>query len=184
MEHSDVDQATAQPNSDGLSWSDLLSAYRSNRSQASAAAILERLGPWLTNARRALGDLQPYADAEDIAQQLVVEVLRKAARWEPRCEEQWIPRQLVEPAERQVRRRLRRESKRQPVELLESVPAPMADDRLIFDTPIGKASAADLVLIYRYHVAGERLEDMARRAGITPRAMRRRIYLAKERARA
>ena len=39
-------------------------------------------------------------------------------------------------------------------------------------------------LIYRYHVAGELLDEMARRAGITPRQMRRRIQRAKERARA
>jgi hypothetical protein len=173
-----------EPASDELSWSDLLAAYRNERSQVSAMALLDRLGPWLTNARKALQAAPPFADADDTAQQLNLEVLAKAARWVPHCEDQWIPRRLAEEAERRVRGVLRRERSRQPVELDDHLPAKPLEDRLVLDTPVGRASVADIRLIYRYHVAGEPLEEMARHAGITPRQMRRRIQRAKARARA
>jgi DNA-directed RNA polymerase specialized sigma24 family protein len=144
--------------------------------------LLERLGPWLTNARKALLEAPPFADAEDIAQQLHLEVLAKAARWLPGCEDKWIPRKLVEEAERRVRKALRRERSRQHLELDERVPAPSGDEPLVLETPIGRASAADIRLIYRYNVVGERLDEMARQAGVTPRQMRRRIQRARERA--
>lgn len=168
----------------GLSWSDLLLAYRLDRSAAASAALLERLAPWLTNARKVLLEAPPFADAEDVAQQLSLEVLAKAARWVPVCEDRWIPRKLVEEAERRVRRALRRERNRQHLELDEQLAAPSVDEPLVLDTPIGRATAADIRLIYRYHVGGERLEDLARHAGVTPRQMRRRIQRAKQRARA
>ena len=71
-----------------------------------------------------------------------------------------------------------------PVELADHMPAKPLEDRLVLETPVGRESVADIRLIYRYHVAGEPLEEMARRAGITPRQMRRRIQRAKARARA
>ncbi len=184
METCRTDLQIDEPAKDELSWSDLLAAYRKERSQVSAAALLDRLGPWLTNARKALLAAPPFADADDIAQQLNLEVLAKAARWVPQCEDQWIPRRLAEEAERRVRRVLRRERTRQPVELDERVPAKALDDPLVLETPVGRASVADIRLIYRYHIAGEPLVEMARRAGITPRQMRRRIQRAKARARA
>src|SRR2546421_725520 len=105
METCRTDLEVDEPAKDEPSWSELLAAYRSDRSQVSAAALLVRLGPWLTNARKALLAAPPFA-------------------------------------------------------------------------------VADIRLIYRYHVAGELREEMARRAGITPREMRRRIQRAKARARA
>lgn len=186
MHLSDTDPESQETESaeTGISWSDLLLAYRLERNESAAAELLERLGPWLTNARKALLQAPPFADADDVAQQLIVEVLAKAARWVPGCEEKWIPRKLVEEAERRVRKALRRERCRQYLELDESMPAPPTDEPLVLDTPIGRANVADIRLIYRYHVGGERLEEMACQAGITPRQMRRRIQRAKERARA
>lgn len=184
METRRTDVKIDEPAKGELSWSDLLAVYRKGRSQVSAAALLDRLGPWLANARKALLAAPPVADADDIAQQLSLEVLAKATRWVPQCEDQWIPRKLVEEAERRVRQALRRERQLQPIELYERVAATPEENPLVLDTPIGLANVADIRLIYRYHVAGEPLEDMARRAGITPRQMRRRIQRAKERARA
>src|SRR5439155_367081 len=102
METCRTDLKIDEPAKGELSWSELLAAYRSERSQVSAAALLVRLGPWLTNARKALLAAPPFADADDIAQQLSLEVLAKAARWVPRCEDQWIPRRLAEEAERRA----------------------------------------------------------------------------------
>jgi DNA-directed RNA polymerase specialized sigma24 family protein len=186
MEASDIraEDRETEPAEDGLSWSKLILAYRLEHSQTAATALVERLGPWLTNARKALLEAPPFADEEDVAQQLVLEVLAKAVRWQPACEDQWIPRKLVDEAERRVRKRLRRERGRQPLELDDEMPASALGEPLILDTPIGRASAADLWVIYRYHILGEPLEQMARQAGITRRQMRRRIQLAKQRARA
>ena len=183
MEASDIER-DAEPAEDGLNWSDLLLAYRVERSQPAAAALIERLGPWLTNARKSLVEAPPFADKEDVAQQLGLEVLARAAEWQPDCQDRWIPRRLVEAAERRVRRTLRRERRHQSLELDDQLPALEADEQFVLDTPIGRASAADLQVIYRYHVLGEPLAQMARQACITPRQMRRRIQLAKKRARA
>src|SRR2546423_9762547 len=138
-----------------LSWSELLSAYRHAPTTEFSSVLVERLGPWLTNARKTLLAAPPFADAEDVAQQLVVEVLRLAARWKPGCEDRWIPRRLVEAATRRVRRSLRREHQHPTLELDSTVPAsdPAPAD-LLLDTPMGRATAADLRLLYRYAVVG------------------------------
>src|SRR5215472_15670617 len=115
MERCDRGLETKKRTDTGLGWSDLLLAYRVEQSQAAAAELLERLAPWLTNARKSLLVAPPFADAEDVAQQLVVQVLVKAGRWVPDCEDQWIPRKLVEEAERRVRQRLRNERRQQPL---------------------------------------------------------------------
>ena len=184
MENRSTDLPVKELAKNKPSWSDLLAACRNEHSQVAAAALLDRLGPWLTNAQKALVAAPPFADADDIAQQLRLEVLAKAARWVPRCEDHWIPRRLAEEAERRVRRVLQRERSRQPVELGDDIAAGALEDSVVLETPVGRASVADIRLIYRYHVAGERLEEMARRAGITARQMRRRLQRAKERARA
>jgi len=168
-----------------LSWSALLAAYRLGPKERWSGSLLDRLGPWLTKARHRLIAEPPYFDQEDVAQQLVVEVLRSAARWQPRCEDRWIPRRLVEAAERRVRQTLTRERSNLAVELIEEVPASdPAEPDLLLDTPIGAASAEDLRVLYRVKVLGEPVTALAREAGLTPRQMRRRVSSARTRARA
>lgn len=168
-----------------LSWSELLAAYRIGPKKQWSGPLTERLGPWLTRARQRLIAVPPYLDQEDIAQQLVLEVLRIAARWRPHCEECWIPRKLVEAGERRVRRQLTRARSSPAFELNEQFPAPRnAEADVVFDTPIGRASADDLRVIYRVKVLGEPIPALAREAGITPRQMRRRVWAARQRARA
>ncbi len=169
----------------GPSWSELLAAYRAAPSSHASEVLVERLGPWLTNAKKALLEAPPFLDEDDIAQQLVLEVLSKAARWEPQCEDRWIPRKLAEDAESRVRKKLRHERRRATDELTETVEAPdRAEVELVLDTPVGRASAADLRLIYRVKVLGDPIEVLAAQAGITPRQMRQRVHDARERARA
>jgi len=168
-------------------WSALLTAYRLGPKEQWSGLLLERLGPWLTNARQALVAVAPYLDDEDIAQQLALEVLGIAARWQPLCEDNWIPRKLVEDAERRVRKALKRERSRssRAVELSDEIEGPQgAEPDLLFDTPIGKASASDLRLIYRVKVFGEPVAALAEAAGITSRQMHQRLRKARERARA
>jgi len=180
--------ATSSPApSADLSWSALLAAYRLEPKEQWSGLLLEGLGPWLSNARQALVAVAPYLDDEDVAQQLALEVLRIAARWQPLCEDNWIPRKLVEDAERRVRKALKRERSRssRAVELTDEIEAPqLAELDLVFDTPIGKALAADLRLIYRVKVLGEPVAALAEAAGITPRQMRQRVHNARQRARA
>jgi hypothetical protein len=187
MEISDAERSATSPKAPSaeLSWSGLLAAYRLGPKEQWSGLLLERLGPWLTNARQALVAVPPYLDDEDVAQQLVLEVLRLAARWQPICEDNWIPRKLVEDAERRVRKALKRSRSRssRAVELNDEIEAPQrAEPDLVFDTPIGKASASDLRLIYRVKVLGEPVAALAEEAGITSRQMRQRVRNARQRA--
>jgi hypothetical protein len=180
----EADSPTTEPTGQDFGWSALLEAYRTVSRKQSSGLLVERLGPWLTKARQRLVAVPPYLDEEDVAQQLVVEVLRIAARWRPTCEDCWIPRKLVEPAERAVRRALFRAESRATEPLDDELLAlQRAEPELLFDTPIGTASAADLRLIYRVRVLGEGVADLAARAGITPRQMRQRVFAARQRAR-
>lgn len=187
MDSTDNDNASgaAQPSEQELSWSELLAAYRRGPKERWAGILLDRLGPWLTSARKTLFTVPARADSDDVAQQLVLELLSLAARWRPHCEDRWIPRRLVERAARRVRRKLGRERDTLPIELDLDLAAP--DDPepvLVFETPVGKASAADLQVLYRYEVLGERLEAMAQQDGITLGQMRYRLRAARKRARA
>ena len=187
MEVSDAEcSATSSPAPPGeLGWSALLAAYRLGPKDQWSGLLLESLGPWLTNARQALVAVAPYLDDDDIAQQLALEVLGIAARWQPLCEDNWIPRKLVEDAERRVRKALKRERSRssRAVELTDEIEAPQrAEPDLLFDTQIGTASAADLRLIYRVKVLGEPVAALAEEAGITSRQMRQRVRNARQRA--
>src|SRR5713226_3788178 len=104
-----------------LSWATLLAAYRLGPKERWSGPLIERLGPWLTKARHRLIAVPPFLDNDDVAQQLVVEVLRIAARWRPQCEDRWIARRLVEAAERRVRLGLSRERSHLAVELEEAL---------------------------------------------------------------
>lgn len=181
MERDNIGAAAVRP----TTWADLLEAYRQGPRETWSGLLLERLGPWLTVAKRQLRAVPPYLDADDVAQQLALEVLRIAARWRPACEDRWIPRRLVERAARHVNKALLRERLSQTEELDAEL---HVDDRLepalLFDTPIGRATAADLRVIYRTKVLGEPIEALAREAGVTVAEIRRRVRTARARARA
>jgi len=175
----------ARPSEPELSLSELLAAYRRGPKERWSELLLDRLGPWLTSARKTLFTVPGWADSDDVAQQLVLEVLSIAATWRPHCEDRWIPRKLVEAAARRVRGKLERERETLPGELGLELAAP--DDPepdLAVETPVGKATAADLQVLYRYQVLGERLEAMAKREGVTHGQMRYRLRAARKRARA
>ena len=80
---------------------------------------------------------------------------------------------------------LSRERSTQAVELQEALETsnPSETD-LVFDTPVGSASAEDLRVLYRVKVLGQPVAALAREAGITPRQMRRRVWSARRRAQA
>ena len=172
-----------RPGEEPTTWSELLAAYRREPKGYWAGLLIQRLGPWLTAARRQLHAVPPYFDDDDVAQQLLVEVLRIAGRWHPTCEDNWIPRRLVERAGRRLLKSLLRERLNQSVELDADLPGGGAELDLVFDTPIGKASVADLQVIYRARVLREPIEQLAERYGLTPSRMRRRLKSALERAR-
>lgn len=174
-----------RPGEEPTTWSELLAAYRREPKGYWAGLLLQRLGPWLAAAGRQLHAVPPYFDTEDVSQQLLLEVLRIARRWQPTCEDNWIPRRLVERAGRRVLKSLLREQLDQSVELDPDLPGDSrAEPALVLDTPIGKASVADLRVIYRARVLGEPIERLAERYGLSPSRMQRRLKSALERARA
>jgi hypothetical protein len=165
-------------------WAGLLEAYRIGPKQQWSGLLVERLGPWLTAARRQLHAVPPYLDQDDVAQQLILEVLQIASRWRPTCEDRWIPRRLVERAARKLLKSLLAEQLDQTVELDGELEGrERAEPDLVIDTPIGRASVADLRVIYRANVLGEPIEVLASEAGVTPTQMRRRLKSARARAR-
>ncbi len=185
MESEDAETAAGAGACAPLTWADLLAAYRTEGSQRWSSQLIDRLGPWLTAARRQLHAVPPYLDEEDIAQELLMEVLRVASRWRPVCEDRWIPRRLVERAARTILKHLLAERLDQMVELDDDLEArEVAEPDLVLDTPIGKASVADLRLIYRASVIGESIDDLAAELGLTAEQVKRRVKSAKERARA
>ena len=165
-------------------WAGLLEAYRIGPKERWSGLLVERLGPWLTAARRQLHAVPPYLDQEDVAQQLTLEVLQIASRWRPICEDGWIPRRLVERAARKLLKSLLAEQLDQTVELDGELEGrERAEPDLVIETPIGKASVADLRVIYRANVLGEPIEILANEVGVTPKQMRRRLKSARARAR-
>jgi len=185
MERNDEETHPNESTEPVMGWSNLLAAYQAEPVEKWSGLLIENLGPWLTNARKNLIAVPPFLDDEDVAQQLLLEVLRTASTWQPGCEDCWIPRRLVEAAERSVYEKLKREWSSLAVELDEQLPgSASAEPALRFDTPIGTASADDLRVIYRVKVLGQPVADLARKAGITPRQMRKRVAAARSRARA
>lgn len=174
-----------RPGEEPDTWSELLAAYRREPKGYWAGLLIQRLGPWLTAARRQLHAVPPYFDDDDVAQQLLLEVLRIARRWNPTCEDSWIPRRLVERAGRRLLKSLLREQLNQAVELDSDLPGgSAAEPDLVLDTPVGKASIADLQVIYRARVLREPLDQLADRYGLTSSQMRWRLKSALQRARA
>jgi DNA-directed RNA polymerase specialized sigma24 family protein len=166
-------------------WAGLLAAYRLDPSAAWSGLLLERLGPWLGAARRQLIAVPPYLDSEDVSQELALEVLRIAAQWRPSCEDHWIPRRLVERAARKVCARLLKERFSATEELKLDLPSGVpGEPELLFETPVGKATAKDMRVLHRVLVLGEPIETLAAESGISTAEMRRAVALAKKRARA
>ncbi len=177
-------EAAADSGDAPTTWAGLLEAYRTGPKQKWSALLIERLGPWLTAARKQLHGVPPCLDQEDIAQELILEVLRIASRWRPACEDHWIPRRLVERAARKLLKSLLAERLDQAVELGDDLEATeRAEPDLVIDTPLGNASVADLLVIYRANVLGEPVDVLAAEVGVTPKQMRRRLKSARARAR-
>jgi hypothetical protein len=176
--------AASEPGGVPDSWKGLLEAYREGPRSKWSPLLVARLGPWLGATAQQLHAVPPYLDREDVSQQLVLEVLSIAARWRPVCEDRWIPRRLVERAARKVLRSLIAERLDQTVELgFDLAATETAEPELVVDTPLGKASVADLQVIYRADVLGEPIEALADEAGLKPEQMRRRLKSLRARAR-
>jgi DNA-directed RNA polymerase specialized sigma24 family protein len=174
-----------RPGAEPTTWSELLTAYRREPKGYWAGLLISRLGPWLGAARRQLHAAPPYLDEDDVAQQLLLEVLRIGRRWHPSCEDNWIPRRLVERAGRRVLKKLLREQLHQSFELDAELPGALdAEPDLVLETPIGKASVSDLQVIFRARVLGEPIEQLAARYGLSPAQMQHRVKSALKRARA
>src|SRR5260370_9243188 len=99
MERSDRETQLNESTRPVMGWSNLLAAYQAEPVEKWSGLLIESLGPWLTNARKNLIAVPPFLDDDDVAQQLLLEVLRTASTCQPGCEHSWLPRSLVETAD-------------------------------------------------------------------------------------
>jgi hypothetical protein len=147
--------------------------------------LVGRLEAYITAVAQGLDAVPPTIDAADIQQQLVMEVLIAADRLPIPSQPQWVPRQLILRASREVARWLARETANATVSL---------NDRPTAGTnaPIGSTfppSATidiredDLTLLHRFYVLGESGKDLASEFDLSAPALRRRVSRAADRCR-
>ena len=87
--------------------------YRRGPRQLWAPVLLDLLAPALVECLQGLRPEPPFADEDEIRQQLVMELLRAARRMPMRGDLSGMRLRLMTQAKRQVVRWLRRESRRQ-----------------------------------------------------------------------
>ena len=95
---------------DRLLW-ELIQLYRSDK-QTWAPALLDAVAPALITRLRRFRSPSPIADGEDLAQQMVLEVLRAAASMPLPEGARFVEQRLILHAAKPLSRWLQRESKR------------------------------------------------------------------------
>jgi hypothetical protein len=149
--------------------------------------LLEMLAPALAQRADAFFSMSSAVSQDDIEQQLVLEVLRDAARIDLRPDRQFVDQRLVREPCLRVRRWLR-QMHRQSDESLELHPDLGARERrddlaALEDLCGGGVRKDDVELIYRFHVRRDSLRQLASEFGLHEEAMLTRIRRARQRLR-
>src|ERR1700737_2524206 len=146
-----------------IDWASLLHNYRRGPKSVYGPELVGRLDAYIVAVAGRLDALPPAIDPADIYQQLVVEVLIASDRLPMPRQPQWIPRQLVLRASREVARWLAREKAKATVSLAEALPTGRsAAIGLTFPPRTAiDIREEDLALLHRFYVLGERGIDLA-----------------------
>ena len=163
--------------SDAL-WAELINRYLRGPRADWAVVVLEVMRVDLLEVLGSLKPLPPAVTREDIAQQLIVELLA-AALDGPADPARWTRHRLVTRATTAVQRMLSTELKRASfLPVMPSDPDPIAHKlawaELAADVKAGRVPANALLPVYRAEVCGESLSEIADDIGISADALRMR----------
>ena len=158
-------------------WTQLIDHYTSGSRQAWAAALLEVMRVDLLAALGALPAMPPAMTRDDIAQQLVTEVLA-AALDGPTTPARWTRHRLVTRATTSIQRLLVDEL-RSATDEAELPPQPDGSSQvsmqlreLMVDIEAGRVPRKAVEILFRQEVLGESLAELGAEAGISADAMR------------
>ncbi|MDP9325755.1 MAG: hypothetical protein M3O87_04365 [Candidatus Dormibacteraeota bacterium] len=168
-----------------VDWAQLIVDYQSGPKAEFGPALISQLEAYIAMAAAHFRPLPPAIEAEDIHQQMVLEVLDEAGRMPLPLRPKWVPRQLLLRSSQSVARWLAHETAPALVELGEALAEePGTSISAVHPefTSIG-LSEEDLTLLHRFHVLDERTEDLADEAGVSPDTLRRRVSRARDRGR-
>lgn len=173
----------------GTLWAAVLRSYRRGPTDFWGPVLLEMLAPSLVRLAAQLTPLPPTIGVADIQQQLVIEALEAAQQIPARDGSPVVKRWLFLEIRRRVGRWLHREARRQ-AESLEAVAdeepgsLPEIDDAAVWEVAelrTSQVGISDLTLLIRLEVRGERLADVARELGCSPKALDCRRWRARRR---
>ena len=159
-------------------WAELINRYLQGPRADWALVVLEVMRVDLLELLGSLKPLPPTFTREDIAQQLIVELL-SAALDGPADPARWTRHRLVTRATTAVQRMLSAELKRgSHLPIVPSDPDPIAHKlawaELAADVKAGRVPANALLPVYRAEVCGETLSEIAIDIGISADALRMR----------
>ena len=162
-------------------------SYQSGPSSVWAPLLLEMLAPAILHKLGTLFSDLPDADADDIEQQIVVEVLRWASRLRTPEDLRFVDGTILQRATERTSRWLRRARRKQPEALVAHPELEYSYRRReldeLNDICGGDVSAEDVILVYRFDVWREPLERLAREHGASELAVFMRIWRARQRLR-
>ncbi len=173
----------------GTLWAAVLRSYRRGPADFWGPVLLEMLAPSLVRLATQLTPRPPTIGPADIQQQLVIEALEAALQIPAKDGSSVVKRWLSLEIRRRISRWLAREALRQ-AESLEAVadeePGSLleVDDGAVWELAELRTSGlgtSDLALLIRLDVRGERLADVARELGCTPKALDSRRWRARRR---
>jgi DNA-directed RNA polymerase specialized sigma24 family protein len=168
-------------------WAQLVRTYRESPDSKSAAALIEALTPLLHARAARIPGAPPVIGADDIWQQLCLEVLVAARTMALPPNPRWVLHKLVQRAGRVVARSVLRELRRSTDQLDESL---TSEDVIGIDEvcptlqPVSPIELADFELIHKRHVLGLEYGRLSDADGVTEEALRQRVSRARRRLRA
>ena len=158
-------------------WTQLIDHYIARPRQAWAAALLEVMRVDLLAALGALPAIPPAITRDDIAQQLVTDLLAAALEG-PTTPARWTRHRLITRATTSVQRLLVDEL-RSATDEAELLPQPDGSSQvsmqlreLMVDIEAGRVPRKAVTILFRQEVLGESLAELGAEAGISADAMR------------
>ncbi|MGH7489035.1 MAG: RNA polymerase sigma factor, partial [bacterium] len=160
-------------------WQFLLGRFQAGPRRPWASVLIEAMRPDLAVAIASMPAMPPAISRDDIAQQIMAELLT-AAGDAPAEPARWTPHRLMSRATSAVYRWLASEVRSLggiAPELPASVPASEARAELaelLWEVEVSRVPSRALVLLYRQEIVGETLVELARDAGISVDALKKR----------